>query len=399
MTVDASASAASDEATLSYAWNWGDGTPAGSGATATHTYGASGSYVITLTVTDSLGASAVTTKNVTVASQTVVASDDFSRTVASGWGSAAVGGSWTSLSSMSVSGGVGRISLVAGQTRAPALSSTAVDDLAASLVFSADKVANGGGLHFSYVVHKSSAGEYRLKVRTLATGAVQVSMTKVVGTTETTFASQTLDRATPTRRVPSCRCGSRPQGAGASTTLRGKVWPDGTTEPAAWTVTGSDSVSSLQGAGQIGVVAYATGTVTNVPVTVSVDDIRVTSLGAGQPHQAPVAVIGANASGLTAAFDGTGSTASGGATVTGYAWDFGDGATSTEAAPTHKYATGGTYTVKLDGHGQHGRDIGPEDHHGHCVAREPGRRVRRLGHGSRALGQRVRVRRLRMVRR
>ncbi|MGC5224155.1 PKD domain-containing protein [Micromonospora sp. DT81.3] len=346
VTADASTSAASDEATLSYAWNWGDGTPAGSGATATHTYGASGSYVITLTVTDSLGASAVTTKNVTVASQTVVASDDFSRTVASGWGSAAVGGNWTSLSSMSVAGGVGRISLAAGQTRAPALSSTAVDDLAASLVFSADKVANGGGLHFSYVVHKSSAGEYRLKVRTLATGAVQVSMTKLVGTTETTFASQTLTGYTYTAGAK-LQVRLETQGAGTSTTLRGKVWPDGTTEPAAWTVTGSDSVSSLQGAGQIGVVAYATGTVTNVPVTVSVDDIRVTSLGAGQPHQAPVAVIGANASGLTAAFDGTGSTASGGATVTGYAWDFGDGATSTEAAPTHKYATGGTYTVKL----------------------------------------------------
>ena len=269
-------------ATLSHSWNWGDGTPAGSGATATHTYAASGSYVITLTVTDSLGATAVTTRNVTVATQTVVASDDFSRTVASGWGSAVVGGSWTSLSSLSVSGGAGRISLAAGQTRAPALSSIAVDDLAASLVFSADKVANGGGLHFSYVVHKSSAGEYRLKVRTLSTGAVQVSMTKVVGTTETTFASQTLTGYTYTAGAK-LQVRLETEGAGASTTLRGKVWPDGTTEPAAWTVTGSDSVSSLQGAGQIGVVAYATGTVTNVPVTVSVDDIRVTSLGAAQP--------------------------------------------------------------------------------------------------------------------
>jgi PKD repeat protein len=33
--------------------------------------------------------------------------------------------------------------------------------------------------------------------------------------------------------------------------------------------------------------------------------------------------------------------------VTGYAWDFGDGATSTLASPAHTYAAAGTYTVQL----------------------------------------------------
>ncbi len=33
--------------------------------------------------------------------------------------------------------------------------------------------------------------------------------------------------------------------------------------------------------------------------------------------------------------------------VTGYAWDFGDGSRSTEASPTHTFATPGTYTVTL----------------------------------------------------
>jgi PKD repeat protein len=45
-------------------------------------------------------------------------------------------------------------------------------------------------------------------------------------------------------------------------------------------------------------------------------------------------------------FDGTGSSDSDGSVVS-YAWDFGDGATSTESAPSHAYAHGGDYTATL----------------------------------------------------
>ena len=34
-------------------------------------------------------------------------------------------------------------------------------------------------------------------------------------------------------------------------------------------------------------------------------------------------------------------------TITSYAWDFGDGGSSTVAAPSHSYAAAGTYTVSL----------------------------------------------------
>ena len=65
-------------------------------------------------------------------------------------------------------------------------------------------------------------------------------------------------------------------------------------------------------------------------------------------HTAPVAVIGQpTISGLSVAFDGSGSTASDGATITTYAWQFGDGSTSTDKAPSHTYGAGGTYTVTL----------------------------------------------------
>jgi len=42
--------------------------------------------------------------------------------------------------------------------------------------------------------------------------------------------------------------------------------------------------------------------------------------------------------------------------ISGYEWDFGDGATSTDANPTHTYASGGAYTVRLVAFGPGGSD-------------------------------------------
>lgn len=57
---------------------------------------------------------------------------------------------------------------------------------------------------------------------------------------------------------------------------------------------------------------------------------------------------------LSVAFTDT-SQATGGATITGWSWDFGDGGTSTAHNPTHVYAAAGTYTTTLTimdaGHG------------------------------------------------
>lgn len=46
-------------------------------------------------------------------------------------------------------------------------------------------------------------------------------------------------------------------------------------------------------------------------------------------------------------FDGTASQPPPGGTITGYAWEFGDGATGTGAGPTHDYNLAGSYSVRL----------------------------------------------------
>ncbi len=72
------------------------------------------------------------------------------------------------------------------------------------------------------------------------------------------------------------------------------------------------------------------------------------ALGRGQApaNVAPAAAFTASPTFLSVAFDGTSSTDTDG-TVAGYAWSFGDGTTSTQAAPTKAYAQGGTYAVTL----------------------------------------------------
>ncbi|MCH7972215.1 MAG: PKD domain-containing protein, partial [Chloroflexi bacterium] len=75
-------------------------------------------------------------------------------------------------------------------------------------------------------------------------------------------------------------------------------------------------------------------TVTPIPVPTSTPTPpRASFAGDVVSGQAPLAVT------FTATTDGI---------VDSYEWDFGDGATSNEASPTHEYTVAGVYTVRLD---------------------------------------------------
>jgi len=67
------------------------------------------------------------------------------------------------------------------------------------------------------------------------------------------------------------------QGAN-STTLRAKVWKEGTTEPASWQTTTTDSTAALQAAGAVGLYSYLSSSATNAPVTATIDNFVVTPL-------------------------------------------------------------------------------------------------------------------------
>lgn len=271
VNVDGRASTDSDGTVTNYAWAWGDG-QTGSGPTASHTYATDGSFTVTLTVTDDDGASTSTTRTLSVgAAPSVLAEDGFGRTVASGLGSAEVGGSWTTNGSgFSVTGGRGVVSVPsAGKgpwAQLPAVSATAVD-LTSSI--SMDRRVNSGAAYVGTIGRRVGSSDYRLKVKVDTNGTVSVYAVRQSGG-ETTLSSATLTGVTYTAGAV---LNTRLQVTGTSpTVIRGRVWLSTATEPSTWQVSASDGTASLQSAGAVGLFTYISSAATNSPWVFRFDD-------------------------------------------------------------------------------------------------------------------------------
>ena len=96
--------------------------------------------------------------------------------------------------------------------------------------------------------------------------------------------------------------------------------------------------------------AFAAGGSYQVTLTVTDDkgatDAVTKSVSVAAANVKPTAAFTSAATGLSVDFDGSGSSDSDGS-VASYAWDFGDGGSSTLAKPTHAFAAGGSYQVTL----------------------------------------------------
>ncbi len=282
--VDGWASADPDGTIVQWAWDFGDGTTA-SGPTASHTYAASGSYQISLAVTDDRGAQAVRVQAVRVEASvdpvpTVFASDDFGRTIARGLGNADTGGAWTvagSAARYSVAPGTGKLIMSApGNAPSATLASAIARESDVMMSLSLDKAASGGGVYVSLTGRGTANGDYRAKVRYIASGRVYLSIVRTdAAGAETYLTPETLVQGVTA--VPGEKIRIRFQTAGtAETRLSAKAW-SGETEPADWNVTAADSAAGLQQPGWIGVRAHLSGSATNAPVELSVSGLKATS--------------------------------------------------------------------------------------------------------------------------
>lgn len=280
VTADGSGSADPDGTITTYAWDFGDGTTATGVAPPAHAYSAAGTYAVGLTVTDNADASTTTTESVTVTATppvTTLADDSFARTVASGWGTAPVGGAWTASpsNSTSVSAGTGRMTHAAGTERKAylrALSSSSTDVV---LTLSPDKVTTGGGLSVSVAGRAiTGAGEYRADMKARSDGRVELGLSR----TSATGAAVTLRSRVLVPNLVYAAGGSirlRVEVTGTNpTTLRARAWRADSAEPTTWRVSATDATAGMQAAGGIGINSYYSGGATNAPLVLSVDDLK-----------------------------------------------------------------------------------------------------------------------------
>jgi PKD repeat protein len=275
-----------DGTIASYAWDFGDGTPAGSGVSPSHTYATANTYTVRLTVTDDDGATASTTRNVTVTAPpgpTTYVSDQFSRTVAGGWGSAPTGGAWTATgtaSNYAVNGSAGTIFSPAGSSRQANLTGVSAPEADAVISFGLDKVANGSGAYLSTHARRiATQGSYVAKTQITSTGAVTLALSRFnsAGTETVIQAATTISGLTYavgdklTVRVQALQTNA------TTTTVRARVWKTGTTEPTAWQRSVTDTTAGLQAPGHVAFSSYVSSGATNGPVTIAVDSLVVTA--------------------------------------------------------------------------------------------------------------------------
>ena len=367
-TVDGSAST-DDVGVAGHVWDFGDGATA-TGATALHTYTAAGTYTVRLTVTDAAGLSGTTTRSVTVTAPTPppagspIAADAFGREVASGWGTAEVGGAWTTSGSTSVTAGTGRLVAGAGKSAAAWLGGVSRTDVSVRATLTLPALTTGGGTYVSLANRNVGLTDYRTKLRFRADGQVEVMLIRTVDDEDVILGGYLLAGGYSAGTSLNVRLETS---GTAPATVQVKVWKAGTVEPTAWDLTRTDDTAALKRPGGIRLDIYTSGSAT-AATTVRVDDLRVDPAGTtvpqpdpqpnpqpdpqpepqpqpGPQNQAPVAAFTATPTELTVALDGSGASDDTG--VTGWAWEFGDGAGGTGRTTSHTYAAAGSYTVRL----------------------------------------------------
>ncbi len=205
------------------------------------------------------------------------AADTFTRSTASGFGSAPTGGIWTvsptSLTSRtSVSAGSGVIRLDPGvDVKGVRLDAATAQSTDLRATIWPETAVTGGGVYLGVIGRRTSAGDYRGNIRLLPNGVVRVGVARA----SSTGVETALQSAVAIPEFPSNtgRLAVRLQVTGsAPTTLRLKVWPATGPEPASWQSTATDSTAGLQGPGSTGIRAYLSGTSGTGATTVRVDD-------------------------------------------------------------------------------------------------------------------------------
>jgi hypothetical protein len=228
----------------------------------------------------------------TVSGGTVYAQDGFfNRTVTAGWGSAVVGGAWT-VSGAEAPGAFAvdptnygtQTTTASGDTAVAGLSGTYLN-LDTSVRVKFDKTSVAGGENRARILVRTDAPadtraydyEFALSAPD-GGGPLEAYIAKREGRGNDT---QLAGGSTGLAQDTGSYFWIRGQVSGTTAvTLNLKVWQDGTSEPATWTATYTDTspAAQLQGAGYVDLSSYGNS---NLPLTVHFADFQAVSLGTG----------------------------------------------------------------------------------------------------------------------
>ncbi|MCW2527025.1 MAG: hypothetical protein JWM76_1885 [Pseudonocardiales bacterium] len=291
-TFDATASTDADGSITGYAWNFGDGTT-GSGAVASHAYAGTGTYSVTLTLTDNVGAVTLLTKSVSAA-----------------------------------------------PNQAPTAAFTAAMNLQTLNVNASTSTdPEAGPLTYAWNFGDGTTGTGVTSTHTYAgTGSFTVTLT----VTDNGGLTSSTSRPVASNRAPTAAFTTAVTGLSVTVNGSSSTDPDGTIAAYAWNF-GDGST----GIGATTAHAYAAGGSYTVTLTVT-DNGGATAVTTRSVviNKPPVAAFTSTVTQLSVAFNGATSVDPDG-TIAAFAWKFGDGTTGTGVAPTHVYAGAGTYAVTL----------------------------------------------------
>lgn len=206
------------------------------------------------------------------ATTTVTATDSFSRSLASGWGTADAGGKWLSAGGQDlVNGSSGNLVVKNGQGFSNSLSGYSARTGTMQIAFSLNKLPTAGDAYMYITPRQAGQSEYRLKVKVSPNGAVRIDATRIVNGVETLLQSSAggfTAKAGATMNVKATLSGTDKTAIGAV------VWPSGSPVPGNQ-ISASDSTAALQAAGTVALGGYVSSAATNAPITIRYDNLNV----------------------------------------------------------------------------------------------------------------------------
>jgi glucose/arabinose dehydrogenase len=217
-------------------------------------------------------------------SGTEAVSDDFTRTVTNGWGTADKGGTYVlsgGNANFAATGSAATILLPqTNANKAATLPGVYLQDADVTVRVAEDKLPVGNAGYAYAEVRVAGSNAYRPKLIFNTNGTVAVHAGVVVNGTETQVAPPVV--VAGLTQTPGAFYWLRTQVTGVNpTTIKVKAWADGQPEPANWQFSATNNAAQLQTAGAVGLRAYTRST--NAPVTYTFDDYNVI----GQPPTAP----------------------------------------------------------------------------------------------------------------